>query len=292
MHKNSRISIDAILGKDLEFTGRYTIKLGAIPYLSFFFDTKKYELELFEKHNKVSEGEISYVKFGVNAQAILWDSYSVGVGVRKEYVDIGNILNPPNITTFNGWYTNYFGTINLNTLDKPYYPREGVRFDAEVNFISDDDSQTGKTIYASIVRPRTIGPKITLLLNLYGRAVIDSNLGTLYKNYWGGANWGHYLTPHLPFLGAHWMQGHNNAMAIGKIDIRYELFKNNYLFLSGNYGHYSQSIQNFLTNSAKDVWGGGITYSYNSIIGPIAATLMYSDEVKKPLFNVSIGYNF
>ncbi len=89
------------------------------------------------------------------------------------------------------------------------------------------------------------------------------------------------------------MQGYdNNAMVIGRLDLYYELFRNNYLVLTGNYGRNSNAIENLLKDEAKNIWGGGITYSYNSIIGPISFTGMYSTEVKKPLFNVSIGFNF
>lgn len=292
--KNSRASVDAILGRNLQFTGRYTIKFGNIPYLNLIFDTKKYNLTVYDKNDKIAEGDMNYVKFDINTQMILWDSYSAGIGIRKEYIDVGNALSKETIVPKerSGWYTNHYAFISLNTLDNASYPKRGTRFDTEAKYVSNGDNQTGSVIYANFKRATSLGRKFTTIWSLYGRAILDSELGIIYDNYWGGINSTQYLDRHIPFVGTNWVQGNNSAMGVGRLDLRYELFNRNYLMLTGNYGRYSQDSDKFFSNSAKDLWGAGITYSYGSIIGPIAVTLMHSTQVKKPLLYVSIGYNF
>lgn len=294
LFKNSRVSIDAILGRNLQFTGRYTIKFGDIPYLNMIFDAKKYNLALYEKNDKIAEGDISYAKFDINAQMILWDTYSVGIGIRKEYVDIGSTLSTYELAPkrSNDWYTNHYGFISLNTLDNVNYPKQGVCFNGEVKYISNGNKETGTVVYANFKRARLFSENFAIMWSLYGRAILDSQLGLIYENYWGGITNTQYLDKHIPFMGANWMQGHNSAMGVGRLDLRYELFNNNYLILTGNYGRYSQDSEKFFTSSSVDIWGGGITYSYDSIIGPIALSVTHSTEVKKPLLYISIGYNF
>ncbi|PVX51733.1 NTE family protein [Balneicella halophila] len=293
--KNSRASADAILGRDLQFTGRYTIKFGKVPYLNLMFDTKDYSLTRYIKNDKVIEGDVTYVKFDMNAQMILWDNYSAGVGIRKEYVDYKDVTHMNTILserTGNDWYTHHYAFISLDILDDPSYPTRGIRFDGEANYISNGAGETGTVLYANLKRAYSIGKKFSTIVNLYGRTILDNQLSPIYKNYWGGINDTKYLTKHIPFVGANWVQGYNDMMAVARIDFRYRLFKNNYLVLAGNYGRYSDDIDNFFSSIPENIWGGGITYSYDSIVGPIEATIMHSTEVSKPILHVSIGYNF
>lgn len=292
--KNTRASADAILGKNLQFTGRYTIKFGSIPYLNLIFDTKKYNLMRYEGDDKVAEGDFTYVKFDMNTQMILWDSYSAGIGIRKEYIDIDNGLSNSTIIppSSNGWYTHHYAFISLNTLNNFSYPTEGLRFDAEAKYISNGQGNTGTVLYANFKKAFSLSKKFTTTLNVYGRAIIDNQLGLIYKNYWGGINNTQYLDRHIPFMGANWIQGTNNAMGVARTDFRYELFRNNYIILTGNYGRYSEDIDNFFGEVPEDIWGAGISYSYNSIIGPIDFTIMHSTAVNKPIINISIGYEF
>lgn len=294
LFKNSRGSADAILGRNLHFTARYSIKFGDIPYLNMIFDTKKYDLALYNENDKIAEGDLSYAKFDTNIQMILWDSYTAGFGIRKEYVDIDNSLSQDQIPLKrnNGWYTHHYGFVGLNTLDNASYPNKGTRLDIEAKYISNGDGETGTVIYSNFKRVRSFSKNFTAIWNLYGRSILDNQLGVIYANYWGGINTTQYLDKHIPFMGANWMQGYNSAMGVGRLDLRYQLFNRNYLMLTGNYGRYSQDPDKFFTDSAKDIWGAGITYSYNSIIGPIELSIMHSTEVRKPLLHVSIGYNF
>lgn len=294
--KNGRASFDAILGNNLQFTARYTLKFGDIPHLNLTIDTKKYDLTLHKSNDRLAEGSLAYVKFDTNAQFILWDNYSAGLGGRLEYVHIDRTIS--NSTAYSSsetvhkWYTNYYGFINLNTFDNAYYPKEGRRFDGEVKFVTDGWAEKGLVLYANYKEVLNISNNFDFLFNFYGRSTIDNSLSPIYSNYWGGIAHSKYIDKQIPFVGAKWIQGYNNTMAVGRVDFRYELFRDNYLILTGNYGRYSDAFGLFLYDSAKNIWGAGLTFSYNSIIGPIEFTVMHSNVVRKPLLHISIGYDF
>ena len=42
----------------------------------------------------------------------------------------------------------------------------------------------------------------------------------------------------------------------------------------------------------KTILGGQIAYYYSTIIGPVGATLGYSNRIKKPYFFLNLGYEF
>lgn len=293
--KNTRISLDAILGTILEFKGRCTASFKSTATLNFIVNAKNYKPSLFEKKRKVADGDVSFLKFDFNAQFMLWDSYSGGFGIREEYIAVDNTISlaPEVPHSSYDWYTSYYAFIRLNTLDDRNYPTEGIRFDAEARYlVNNKNPNSGLILYANIKKAYNVSNKVGIVAHLQGRTVIDNKTGIYFQNTWGGLNSGKYIDYHIPFLGTRWMQGVNNAMATARMDFRYELFPNNYLILAGNYGRYTDDIHDILSNKVIDLWGGGITFSYDSLIGPLSITLMQSNIVKRPLLYINIGYKF
>ncbi len=296
LFKHSRASFDAILGKNLQFTARYTLKFGDIPHLNLMFDTKKYDLTLYDYNDKLAEGTFNYFKFDANTQFIVWDTYSAGIGIRQEFVHIDQRLSYDNNYSskkkIHKWYTNYYGFIRFNTLDNHYYPKSGSSFEGEAKFLTDGISEKGIVLYGNYKAVWNLMDNFDLIFNLYERSLIDSNVSLIYSNYWGGGIHTRFIDRPIPFMGTRYAQGYNKAMGVGRLDFRYELFRNNYLVFTGNYGRHSNTIEEFLQDTAKNLWGAGLTYSYNSIIGPIEFTVMHSNIVHRPLLHISIGYNF
>lgn len=293
--KNSRLSADIIMGDILQFTGRYTQNFKSMATLNLCLDAKRYKPSLYEENRKIANGEISFIRFDANTQFMLWDSYSGGIGLREEYVATQNTISitsgVPNKSY--DWYTSYYGFIRLNTLNNKDYPTEGLKFDGEIRYLSSNDNpKSGTIIYAELKKAYSLSKKLGIIMDLQGRTIINNKTGIIYQNRWGGLNEGKYLSNHIPFLGTRWIQGMNNAMATARIDFRYEMFPDNYLVASGNYGRYTNAIHKMLTANTTDLWGGAISFSYDSLIGPLSLTLMYSNAVKEPLIYINIGHKF
>lgn len=58
-----------------------------------------------------------------------------------------------------------------------------------------------------------------------------------------------------------------------------------------NFLHSTDEIENFFSTH-ENYHGGGIKYTYDSLLGPISADIQYSNQSKKIGFYVSIGYDF
>ncbi len=139
-----------------------------------------------------------------------------------------------------------------------------------------------------------LNQKMAFIPSLQGRSLLKDNLPLIYDNFWGGINQTDYYEKHLNFMGTRWVQNtsiENTNMAIVRADVRYEMWRNNFLILTGNYGLFASELDEML-NSGESVFGLGATFSYNSLIGPIELTVMHSDETKKPSFFINIGYAF
>ena len=65
---------------------------------------------------------------------------------------------------------------------------------------------------------------------------------------------------------------------------------NHYVSLAGNYAKQEANFFDIL--GGNDIWGGGVGYSYDSIVGPIDFVFSLSDWSKKLGFYFNLGYYF
>ena len=82
----------------------------------------------------------------------------------------------------------------------------------------------------------------------------------------------------------------SNYLLTARLDLRYRFLRNNYLTLSGNYARDFVSFSNFY--GGRNIYGAGLEYAYDSIIGPIKGSIHWSNLYKKVGFYVSVGFDF
>ena len=114
-----------------------------------------------------------------------------------------------------------------------------------------------------------------------------------YLNLMGGAIAGRYLDQQIPFMGINYAAAMANFLAVARSDFRFKLFKNNYLTASCNYAVTVADLKDFGNmNEAYGVFGAGLKYSYNSIIGPVELDLHWASRRSKLGMYLNIGLYF
>jgi NTE family protein len=145
------------------------------------------------------------------------------------------------------------------------------------------------------------------ILSSTGWSIYRNSIPFIYENYMGGLY--AYTTNCFPFTGLNFVQIYGKQMLIGDVGIQAEVWKDIYLILRGSVGRVKNTFgtlfrkRNVLWVQAYGliypkyqhlendlIYGYGITISYNSLIGPIEATLMRGSESDKFLFHFNIGY--
>ena len=66
--------------------------------------------------------------------------------------------------------------------------------------------------------------------------------------------------------------------------------RNHYILLRIAAGQQSNKLKELFDN--RTLLGGQIAYYYNTIFGPLGASLGYSNHTKKPYFFLDLGYEF
>jgi NTE family protein len=97
----------------------------------------------------------------------------------------------------------------------------------------------------------------------------------------------------LPFMGVGNVEIGADYTGIAGFRLRQRLSQNNYVSLVGNFGLLIAKDANGGDNHQwSHLYGAGVTYGYDSIIGPIEGTLCYSNRTKSVGIYINVGYNF
>ena len=132
--------------------------------------------------------------------------------------------------------------------------------------------------------------RVKLLPSIYGRVLIGNTIPYPYLNYMGGTLEGRYIDHQLPFTGIRDVETFKNSVVAGKLNLRYRLGRNHYISMVGNYAKQEDNFFDIL--GGDDIWGGGVGYSYNSIVGPIDFLFSTSSWTKKLGFYFNLGFYF
>jgi NTE family protein len=142
---------------------------------------------------------------------------------------------------------------------------------------------------------------------LNGPVLYRNSIPFIFENYMGGLFV--YTRGCIPFTGLNFMQINAKQMLIGDVGLQVQFWKDLYIVLRGSVGRTKNKFEdlfkkrNVVFDQAYDtiipkyqhlkndlIYGYGFTISYNSLIGPIEATLMRGSESNNFLFHFNIGY--
>jgi NTE family protein len=299
LQSGSRLSFDLKLAEHPRFKTTYTIDNGLKPGLNMDAEYNDSEVYAFEDGEKVSSYDFSYLKFNVNMHSIFRESYSVGLGAKMEYYNIDSEFSTPDLenTSDNDYFFTYYLFLNLDSHDKAYYPKQGMSLYGEYKLVTnngislDGMERPASVAYLKFQKAISMSPSFTVYPKFYGRVVWGKSIPNFYMSYMGGIDQTDYFDIQIPFVGLERMEMASTNAFVFRSDFQYELFRNNYLIFKVNIGKLVDDVDDALTEG-EWVKGIGLTYSYNSLIGPMDFSLMYSDEKKSISNYISLGFWF
>ena len=136
----------------------------------------------------------------------------------------------------------------------------------------------------------TIGNRFTIQPMFYGRLLFGSVVPAVFGNTIGGEWFGHYIEQQMPFAGIGNMEYANKQFVAAQLQAQERIGKNSYLLLRVAAGQQSAEAKELFDHSTMIGVQGA--YYYNTIIGPVGATLGYSNHTKKGYFFINLGYEF
>ena len=224
--------------------------------------------------------------------------FNLQMGLRWDYMHYRNKLGSETamqVTLENEHFYSYRARLNYNSEDDWYFPSRGSRFNAEYVYLTDNFAQLNdkpgmSEVSANWRTSLSIGSRFTLQPMLYGRLLFGSTIPPVFGNTIGGDWLGHYVEQQMPFAGIGNMEYVSHQFVAAQLQAQQRIGGNSYVLLRVAGAQQSDRLKELL--DYRTLLGGQIAYYYNTIAGPVGATVGYSNRTKKPYFYINLGYEF
>ena len=307
---NVGLNTTAMRGSSLDMTAR----IGVNPYLDlhYAYETPKWPtLNVradfrWTDHNNFLMGlnrfNVAYFSTTqeVYASNMEWSAFDVKGGFQNLYFNIAHLLASDVIGDYARSldamdYPGLFVDGTAYTLDDGYFPQRGfsahLRYDLVSRVADGPDYPTFFGILAgSGSMPVPITSRLTLIPQGGFRFIFGDDIPIPYANVLGGDIPGRYVSHQLPFIGINNAMFRRNYVAVLRSDLRYRLATNHYLTLMGNYSRDFNSFRQF--ENGEDNWGVGMSYAYDSVVGPLKGIVHWSSMTHTVGLFVSLGFDF
>jgi len=286
------------LGKRLMARGELTIHPRSItrPTLSYAFRRNDVDVYFEGERNY----NIRYNQFQAEFIPINHDlkHFNIQYGLRWDYMHYRNMLGTETgiLTALkNEHFYSYHARINYNSEDNWYFPTRGARFKAEYTYLTDNfaklDGKPGMSaVDANWRMSFSFNSRFTIQPMLFGRLLFGTTIPPTFGNTIGGDWFGHYIEQQMPFAGIGNMEYVDHQFVAAQIQAQQRIGGNSYVLLRVTGAQQANEVKNLLDYST--LLGGQIAYYYNTIFGPLGASLGYSNHTKEPYFFVNLGYEF
>ncbi|NPD44429.1 hypothetical protein HNS38_06030 [Lentimicrobium sp. L6] len=286
LFKNTLLETTLGLSENPHLGLKYYQNRSLLP--SFGFATKWFSFSFIDYLNgkdKVGEYQMSNLLVELYLQSISRRNVSLGGGVQMEVSSLRNNIGIDfgvNNSQFSQSFFNFFAFLKVDRWDHSFFPTRGGKVDVNAVFIT-EFLQGGNLNF---------GEKATILSGTYDKAIPLSSKWTFRPRVSLGLTFGtgiyvshmfmlggqgaHYLPGMTSFSGLNVFQLYGTQMLAGRLRLQYNIHKRHYLMATVDVGNttFIKSDLFYVDNSAI---GYGLTWGYDSVIGPVELSVMGSN---------------
>lgn len=286
------------LGKRLMARGEVTVHPRSFtrPTLSFTF--RRNDVDIYMNGDlgyniRYNQYQAEFLPINFNLR-----HFNLQMGLRWDYMHYRNKLGSEEakqVKLENEHFYSYRAKAEYNSEDSWYFPTHGARFKAEYAYLTDNfaklDNQTGVSeVNANWRMSFTFGNRFTLQPMFYGRLLFGNSVPPVFGNTIGGDWFGHYVEQQMPFAGVGYIEYVDHQFVGVQLQAQQRIADNNYVLLRMSGAQQSDKIKNIF--NYRTLLGVQAAYYYNTMFGPVGATIGYSNHTKKPYFFLNLGYEF
>ena len=296
------------LGKNIMTRAEITVHPRSFtrPTLSYTFYRKDVDVYMQGKRDY----NIQYNQMQAEFLPLNFDlrNFNIQLGLRWDYMHYRSKLGSDQskqITLKNEHFFSYRARITYNSEDNWYFPTRGARFKAEYAYVTNDfaklnvrDADGNKLgrkpgmneVNANWRISFALTKRFTLQPMLYGRLLFGDVVPAVFGNTVGGEWFGHYVEQQMPFAGIGHLEYLNRHFMAAQLQAQERIGNHHYFLLRVAGGQQADKLKNLFDN--KTLFGAQVAYYYNTMFGPVGATLGYSNHTKKTYFYLNLGFEF
>ena len=294
----SKVSATGRLGKRYVARLDYTLEPIQMRNFNFAYQFEYNDINIYNHGDRAYNTTYKYHEGEFSFSDVWFNNLRFAVGARFEYFKYKDFLytGPEyNMVVKPEHFFSYFANIHYNTYDKGYFPTKGTDFKVGYSLYTDNLTQYNdhapfSALNASWTEAFQVTNRFALLPSIYGRVLIGRDVPYPYLNALGGNYFGRFLPQQMPFAGIDNLEFTDNSIVVAALKLRQRMGSKNYISLIGNV---AVSDNNFF-DILKDKWmyGFSLGYGYDSMFGPLEASLGYSNQSKKVGFYINLGFYF
>ena len=242
----------------------------------------------------------TYNQHAVNLQALSFNirNFSCDVNLHMDFFDFHDVLfgeaaKPERIDNIHMY--SYVFRLHSDSEDRWFFTTRGARFKAGFGYYTDNfigwKGHGGLSIADCMWRMSfPLNSRFTLQPMLYGRIIFGDGAPLIMRNAIGGMTAGQYLAHQMPFAGVGHVEFAGNAMLACQLRAQQRIADNNYIILRVAAAQHNEKLRDILKR--RTLTGCELAYFYDSMFGPLGASLGYSSKTREAYFYINLGYQF
>ena len=223
---------------------------------------------------------------------------NLDMGIAWDYYRNYDVLsNEYSVSDFskNEYYFSYHATAQYNTEDNWYFTQKGMRADLSYAYFTDNFARWKGHAGMSEV---TAQWRLTVPLSrtthvqpmVYGRLMFGKDVPATAANMMGGNRFGIYYPQQLPFAGFGHCHVMDSKLLVAGFKLQQRVFQEHYVIVKGQVAEQNDKLGHIFDR--KPIWGVQLGYCYNSIVGPLGASLSWSNFTHQLYPYISLGFDF
>ena len=295
----SKYDLTLRLSMNPYFRFAYSYMAPKVPKLNLALGLYSTNADIFNGDSK--SADLNFYKFDVSAfiSNLSFKNIDMQVGVKTEgyyirsFLTSSDIVGDYDITQTLNSYVSAFASFRADNLDDAYFPKRGFTAGLDYSYYFTGFYKSFNPFHSVSLDFSAAIPlsgAFTLLPSVYGRFLFGENIPFPYMNVMGGLEAGRYFDQQLAFVGTQDLNVFRNYLTVARCDLRANVYGNHYLSLMLNYARDCERLGEYLVGDGYV--GVGLGYSFKSMIGPLSATVFWSNYTKSVNAYVSIGYFF
>ena len=189
----------------------------------------------------------------------------------------------------------YHAEVNYNSENEWYFPTRGSKFKASFRYLTDNfvelKDHVGTTDISAMWRKSfSLTDHWVIQPMLYGRLLHGKYVPLMMSNVIGGEWFGQYLPQQLPFAGLGNVELQWNKIVAAQMQTQFILTPSSIVLLRVAAAQNADEYDDML--KSRTMLGASMSYYYNTLIGPLGATVGYSNITKEPMYYINMGFVF
>jgi NTE family protein len=296
------------LGKRLKTRAELTVHPRSFTRPTLSYEFRRNDVDVYMEGDRAYN--ILYNQFQAELTPLNFDlrHFNLQMGLRWDFMHYRNQLGSERskqVKLKNEHFFSYRARMTFNNEDNWYFPTRGSRFNAEYAYVTndftklDDRDADGKKlgkkngmseVSANWRKSFTVGERFTIQPMLFGRLLFGDIVPPVFGNTVGGDWFGHYVEQQMPFAGIGNMEYVDHQFVAAQLQAQERIARNNYVLIRVAGGQQAGKMKELLDHGT--LFGVQAAYFYNTMFGPVGATLGYSNRTKEPYIYVNLGYEF